>query len=81
MNGSYVGYLAGHDPLHDFLSMIIRDRMGVREPQPAFRVFRLSGSNEVYAYEEKFSGTKIICKFYGPRFGSGPGQGSLDGPS
>ncbi len=22
----------------------------------------------VYAYEEKFSGTKIICKFYGPRF-------------
>ena len=35
---------------------------------PAFRVFRLSGSNEVYAYEEKFSGTKIICKFYGPRF-------------
>jgi aminoglycoside phosphotransferase (APT) family kinase protein len=42
----------------------------VREPRPAFRVFRLSGSNEVYAYEEKFSLTKIICKFYGPRFGS-----------
>jgi len=70
MNGRYVGYVAGHDPLHDFLSRIIRDRMGVREPQPAFRVFRLSGSNEVYAYEEKFSGAKIICKFYGPRFGS-----------
>jgi aminoglycoside phosphotransferase (APT) family kinase protein len=42
--------------------------MDVREPQPAFRAFRLSGSNEVYAYEEKFSSTKIICKFYGPRF-------------
>jgi len=69
MNGSYVGYVAGHDPLHDFLSRIIRDRMGVRQRQPAFRVYRLSGSNEVYAYEEKFSGTKVICKFYGPRFG------------
>jgi serine/threonine protein kinase len=69
VNGRYVGYLAGHDPLHGFLRRIIRDRMGVREPRPAFRVFRLSGSNEVYAYEEKFSGVKIICKFYGTRFG------------
>ena len=69
MNGNYVGYVAGQDPLHGFLSRIIRDRMGVREPQPAYRAFRLSGSNEVYAYEEKFSGTKIICKFYGPKFG------------
>jgi thiamine kinase-like enzyme len=70
MNGRYVGHLAGRDPLHDVLCVIIRDRMGVSEPQPAFRVFRLSGSNEVYAYEEKRSGTKIICKFYGPNFGS-----------
>jgi aminoglycoside phosphotransferase (APT) family kinase protein len=68
MNGKYVGYVAGDDPLHDFLSRIIRDLMGVREPHPAFRAFRLSGSNEVYAYEEKFNGVKIICKFYGPRF-------------
>ena len=70
MNGKYVGYVAGDDPLHGFLRGIIRDRMGVRESRPAFRVFRLSGSNVVYGYEEKFSGTKIICKFYGPRYGS-----------
>jgi aminoglycoside phosphotransferase (APT) family kinase protein len=70
MNGKYVGYVAGEDPLHGFLSMIMRDRLGVREPRPAFRVFRLSGSNEVYAYEEKFSSVKIICKFYGTRFGA-----------
>jgi Phosphotransferase enzyme family len=69
MNGRFVGYVAGHDPLHDFLGWIIRDRMGVREPQPAYRAFRLSGSNEVYAYEEKSSGAKVICKFYGSRFG------------
>jgi aminoglycoside phosphotransferase (APT) family kinase protein len=68
MNGKYVGYVADHDPLYDFLHRIMRDDMGVRAPQPAFRVFRLSGSNEVYGYEEKSSGTKIICKFYGTRF-------------
>ena len=68
MNGKYVGYVAGHDPLHDFLSKIIRDLLDVREPRPAFRAFRLSGSNVVYAYEEKSSSVKIICKFYGPRF-------------
>ena len=68
MNGKYVGYVAGEDPLHGFLSTIMRDRLQVRERQLAFRVFRLSGSNEVYAYQEKFSGTKVICKFYGTRF-------------
>ena len=68
MNGKYVGYLAGHDPLHGFLCEVIRDRMGVREPRPAFRVFRLSGSNEVYGYQEKSSGAKVICKFYGRRY-------------
>jgi hypothetical protein len=68
MDGRYVGYLAGDDPLHSFLSRIIRDLMEVREAHPAFRVFRLSGSNVVYGYQEKFSGTRIICKFYGPRF-------------
>ena len=34
-------------------------------PRPAYRAFRLSGSNEVYRYEEQSSGTKVICKFYG----------------
>ena len=70
MSGRYVGYVAGHDPLHSFLSRIIRDLLGVREPRPAFRVFRLSGSNVVCKYEEKFSRVKVICKFYGPRYGT-----------
>jgi hypothetical protein len=69
MKGRYVGYVAGEDPLHGFLSGIVRDLLDVREPRTAFRAFRLSGSNLVYAYEEKFSDVKIICKFYGPRFG------------
>ena len=70
MNGGYVGFVADHDPLHGFLSKIVREDMSVHESRPAFRVFRLSGSNVVYAYEEKSSGAKIICKFYGPRFES-----------
>jgi Phosphotransferase enzyme family len=69
MIGRYVGEVAGSDPLHEFLTRIIRDRMGVRAPQPAYRAFRLSGSNEVYGYQERSSGAKLICKFYGARFG------------
>jgi len=67
MNGRYVGYVDGGDPLHGFLSWIIRDVMRVRESRAAFRAFRLSGSNVVYAYQEKFSGVRVICKFYGPQ--------------
>jgi hypothetical protein len=69
VNGRYVGYVRGSDPLHRFLSEIVCDRMRVGVPNPAFRAFRLSGSNEVYAYEEKFSQARMICKFYGPKFG------------
>ncbi|MBV9205044.1 MAG: phosphotransferase [Actinobacteria bacterium] len=68
MNGRYVGYVDGGDPLHGFLSRIVRDLMGVRETCPAFRAFELTGSNLVYAYQEKVSDVKIICKFYGSRF-------------
>jgi len=58
-----------HDQLYDFLGGIISERMGIRERRPAFRVFRLKGSNEVYAYEEKSSRARMICKFYGHHSG------------
>ena len=69
VSGKYVGRLPQDDRLHGFLSHIISDRLGVRERQPCYRVFRLSGSNEVYAYEEKASRARMICKFYGPHAG------------
>jgi aminoglycoside phosphotransferase (APT) family kinase protein len=69
VNGTYVGRVSRHDRLHDFLSRIISDRMGIRESNPVFRAFRLVGSNEVYAYKEQASRARIICKFYGPQFG------------
>jgi Phosphotransferase enzyme family len=67
--GKYVGYVSADDAMHGFLCGIVRDQLGVREPTPAFRAFRLRASNEVYAYEEKHSFARLICKFYGSRFG------------
>ncbi len=69
MIGTYVGYVSGNDRLHGFLGGIMRDQMGVRESMPAYRAFRLNGSNQVYAYEEKSSRARVICKFYGPKYG------------
>jgi hypothetical protein len=46
----------------------------------AFHAFRLPGSNEIYAYEKKSSGTKIICNLRNDIL-AGPGQGDLDGAS
>jgi hypothetical protein len=69
VNGRFVGHVRHDDPIYEFLRRIITDRMGIREPNPHFRVFRLTGSNEVYAYEEKFSRSRIICKFYGGKYG------------
>ncbi|SOD74226.1 phosphotransferase family enzyme [Jatrophihabitans sp. GAS493] len=67
--GKFVGYVPRHDRLYDYLRGILVDRMGIHNPHPAFRAFRLVGSNEVYGYEEKASGARLICKFYGPKFG------------
>ena len=69
MNGSFVGYVGGQDPVYGLLSRVLWDRLGVRQPRPVCRVFRVSGSNEVYGYEEKTSRARVIGKFYGPRFG------------
>jgi hypothetical protein len=69
LSGKYVGYVAGHDPLHGFLRTIMADRLSIRSSNIAFRAFRLAGSNEVYAYEEKSTRARVICKFYGPKYG------------
>jgi aminoglycoside phosphotransferase (APT) family kinase protein len=69
MIGQYVGNVRGDDRLHGFLSGILTDQLGIRSSRPAFRAFRLHGSNEVYAYEEKATSARLICKFYGPSFG------------
>lgn len=77
MNSQYVGWVGRDDPLHDFLSRLVWDRCGVTGTRPAFRAFRLPGRNEVYAYEEDCSGAKLVCKFYGARFGANSGRAAL----
>jgi aminoglycoside phosphotransferase (APT) family kinase protein len=69
MQGTYVGHVSRSDSLFDFLSRILYHRMGVGHAAPVYRAFRLNGSNEVYGYEEKSSGVKVICKFYAPKYG------------
>jgi hypothetical protein len=68
VDGRYVGRVAVADPLHGFLCRVLVEGMGVHGPR-AFRAFRLNGSNEVYGYEECHSEVKLVCKFFGHRFG------------
>jgi serine/threonine protein kinase len=69
VHGKYVGHVPRQDPLHGLLSWVLSERLGVQQHRPTFRAFRQRGSNEVYAYEEKYSGTRLVCKFFGKRFG------------
>ena len=68
MDGCYVGRVAVDDPLHAILRRLVDERTGVDHPR-SFDAFRLGGSNEVYGYEECGSGVKLVCKFFGKRFG------------
>ena len=63
MNGGYVN-VAGEDPTpaSSATSCVIAWRYASRGSRPECP---LSGSNKIYAYQEKFSGAKVICKFYG----------------
>ena len=70
IGGQFKGYVSHGDPIYDFLWRVLSDQFGIRECRPAFRVFGLTGSNEVYGYEEECTGARLICKFYGNRFGS-----------
>ena len=68
MDGCYVGRVAADDPLHPILCRVVDEGMGVTKAR-SFDAFRLNGSNEVYGYEECGSGVKLVCKFFGGRFG------------
>jgi len=50
------------------LCRVLDEGMGVARVG-SFDAFRLNGSNEVYGYEERGSGIKLVCKFFGGRFG------------
>jgi aminoglycoside phosphotransferase (APT) family kinase protein len=72
MNGSYLGHLSHFDPLHRYLWHHILPQLWVAPPEPDFRVFQSAFSRDVYKYEERFSGARVIGKFYPMRHDAGP---------
>jgi aminoglycoside phosphotransferase (APT) family kinase protein len=64
MAKKYLGELPPGDPLHGFLRYEIQPQLNGSTGPVRYRVFELDGSNDVYLYEEKRSGAKVIGKFF-----------------
>ena len=64
MGGQYLGRLSEHDPLHDYLQHEIQPQIGAVCGNSTYRVFKLNGSNDVYLYEDRNTGTKAVGKFF-----------------
>lgn len=64
MSGVYLGHLPESDPLFQYLKDEIRPQTGGNPGRLKYRVFRLNGSNDVYLYEEKHTGVRVIGKFF-----------------
>ena len=63
MSGNYLGRLAENDPLHGYLQQHIQPQI-TGDAGSSYRVFGLNGSNDVYLYEDRATGTKVIGKFF-----------------
>lgn len=59
----YLGHLPFIDPLYGYLKNHIQPQLN-NQKDVDYRVFRLNGSNDVFLYEEKYSKTKLIGKFF-----------------
>lgn len=64
MGSKYLGHLAQSDPLHGYLQYDIQPQMNGSNGRVKYRVFELDGSNDVYLYEEKYSGARVVGKFF-----------------
>jgi thiamine kinase-like enzyme len=64
MSKQYLGHLPTQDPLHSYLQNEILPQVGCSNSSANFRVFHLSGSNEVYLYEERHSQARVVGKFF-----------------
>jgi len=64
MNGTYIGRLSEHDPLHEYLQHHIQPQINGASGKSTYRVFRLNASNDVYLYEDGNTGSKVIGKFF-----------------
>ncbi len=64
MQRIYLGHLSEHDPLYGYLQHDIQPQISGASASPNYRVFRVNGSNDVYLYEDRNTGTKVIGKFF-----------------
>jgi serine/threonine protein kinase len=64
MSRTYLGRLPESDPLHSYLRYDIQPRVSNSSGNPNYRVFQLNGSNDVYLYEDRSSGAKVVGKFF-----------------
>jgi hypothetical protein len=72
MIGRYLGHLPREDPLWGYLRDHILPQLGIASPHAVFRVFQFERSRDVYLYEEKGSGARLVGKFHPPRNQQGP---------
>lgn len=64
MTEKYLGHLPESDPLYGYLKYDIQPQLTGSSGRVKYRVFDLGGSNDVYLYEEKYSGTRVVGKFF-----------------
>lgn len=64
MIGTYLGRLPASDPMHNYLQYEIQPQISGASDRSSYRVFGLNGSNDVYLYEDRDTGSKVIGKFF-----------------
>lgn len=64
MKRIYLGHLSEHDPLYGYFQHDIEPQINDDSDSSKYRVFRLNGSNDVYLYENRNTGAKVIGKFF-----------------
>ncbi len=64
MSKVYLGRLPQSDPMHNYLQHNIQPQISGDSGDSTYRVFGLNGSNDVYMYEDRNTGSKVIGKFF-----------------
>ncbi len=64
MNATYVGRLEKDDPVLSFLQHDLQQEIEGATDTSSYRVFKLNGTNDVYMYEDRATGKKLIGKFF-----------------
>lgn len=64
MRARYLGHLSREDPLYEYLQGHIVPQLGFSCPDACYRVFRFGDSRDVYLYEEKHRGVRLVGKFF-----------------